>query len=48
MLKLANSTFFNNSARESSGVIYSKNIDLIIDNCSFENNSAFNGDAGVI
>lgn len=47
-MTLINSTFKNNSASTNAGVIYSKNINLFMNNCSFLNNSAFEGDAGAL
>jgi hypothetical protein len=45
---LANSSFNYNTATTSAGVIYALNTDVDIVNCSFINNTAQTGDAGVI
>ena len=48
LLNLTNSTFANNVAYDSAGVVYALNTNLVTNNCRFENNSAETSDAGAL
>lgn len=47
-LNLTNSTFSNNTATESAGVIYALNTDVNINYTTFYNNTAVNYDGGAL